>query len=137
MAVIYARKTSRKAQVAVRDINAMLSHASGENILVELEIDGDKANRMALVQEVQHSPVRRYFTRRFSCHLNGRENHAEVPLETVGTANGVILAAVEQSLRTLPIECLPRDLPDRVTVDVSAMNIGDTIHVRDISCRPE
>ena len=34
----------------------MLSHASGENILVELEIDGEKAG-LALVQEVQHAPV--------------------------------------------------------------------------------
>jgi large subunit ribosomal protein L25 len=35
-------------------------------------------------------------------------------------------------LRVLPIECLPRDLPDKITVDVSALNIGDSIHVRDI-----
>ncbi len=39
---------------------------------------------------------------------------------------------LEQSLRALAIECLPRDLPDRITVDVSALNIGDSIHVRDI-----
>jgi len=39
---------------------------------------------------------------------------------------------LEQNLRTLTIECLPRDLPDKVTVDVSALNIGDAIHVRDI-----
>jgi len=39
---------------------------------------------------------------------------------------------LEQSLRSLPIECLPRDLPDRLTVDVSNLNIGDSIHVRDI-----
>jgi large subunit ribosomal protein L25 len=35
-------------------------------------------------------------------------------------------------LRSLTIECLPRDLPDRITVDVSALNIGDSIHVRDM-----
>jgi large subunit ribosomal protein L25 len=39
---------------------------------------------------------------------------------------------LEQSLRALAIECLPRDLPDRISVDVSQMNIGDSIHVRDI-----
>jgi len=39
---------------------------------------------------------------------------------------------LEQNLRALAIECLPRDLPDRITVDVSALNIGDSIHVRDI-----
>jgi large subunit ribosomal protein L25 len=35
-------------------------------------------------------------------------------------------------LRALAIECLPGDLPDRITVDVSQLNIGDSIHVRDI-----
>ena len=51
-----------------------------------------------------------------------------------GTANGVknFGGLLEQSLRSLSIECLPRDLPDRITVDVSALNIGDAIHVRDI-----
>jgi large subunit ribosomal protein L25 len=39
---------------------------------------------------------------------------------------------LEQSLRALAIECLPGDLPDRITVDVSQLNIGDSIHVRDI-----
>src|SRR5204863_2006859 len=59
---------------------------------------------------------------------------AEVPLEPTGVANGVknFGGLLEQSLRSLMVECLPRDLPDRVTVDVSALNIGDSIHVRDI-----
>ena len=39
---------------------------------------------------------------------------------------------LEQNLRSLAIECLPRDLPDVITVDVSALNIGDAIHVREI-----
>src|SRR6267143_3186914 len=57
-AVIYGAKDKPQAlQLAARDINAMLSHASGENILVELEIAGEKSSRTALVKEVQHSPV--------------------------------------------------------------------------------
>jgi large subunit ribosomal protein L25 len=59
---------------------------------------------------------------------------AEVPLEPVGTPVGVKTfgGLLEQSLRTLAIECLPGDLPDRITVDVSELNIGDAIHVREI-----
>src|SRR5947208_15248826 len=59
---------------------------------------------------------------------------AEVPLEPVGTTIGVKTFAglLEQSLRALAIECLRGDLPDRITVDVSQLNIGDSIHVRDI-----
>jgi large subunit ribosomal protein L25 len=61
-----------------------------------------------------------------------------VPLEALGIANGVknFGGLLEQSLRSLAIECLPRDLPDRITVDVSELNIGDSIHVRQIQLPP-
>ena len=59
---------------------------------------------------------------------------ADVPLGPTGIAEGVKTfgGLLEQSLRSLAIECLPRDLPDALTVDVSHLNIGDSIHVREI-----
>src|SRR5437879_3696502 len=122
-------------QVAAREINAMMSHASGENVLVELQITGDGSTRTALVQEVQHSPVGGEI-RHVDFHAISMDQmiQAEVPLEPTGTAVGVKTfgGLLEQSLRALAIECLPGDLPDRITVDVSQLNIGDSIHVRDI-----
>ena len=57
-AIIYGGKTQAEPlQVSRRDISLLLSHASGENILVELEIEGEKSGRLALVQEVQHAPI--------------------------------------------------------------------------------
>jgi large subunit ribosomal protein L25 len=133
-AVIYGGKHKSQAlQVLERDINAMLSHASGENILVELEIAGE--NRTALLQEVQHSPVRGDVVHvDFHAISMDEKIEASVPLEAFGVATGVknFGGLLEQNVRALAIECLPRDLPDKVTVDVSALNIGDTIHVRDI-----
>jgi len=135
-AVIYGAKDKpQPLQLAARDINAMMSHAAGENVLVELEIAGEKSSRTALVQEVQHSPVGGDI-RHVDFHAISMDDtiQAEVPLEPVGTANGVknFGGLLEQSLRVLTLECLPRDLPDRITVDISQLNIGDSIHVRDI-----
>jgi large subunit ribosomal protein L25 len=134
-AVIYGGNDKpQPLQVSARDINAMMSQASGENVLVELEI-GDGQSRTALVQEVQHSPVGGEI-RHVDFHAVSMDQmiQAEVPLEPVGTAVGVKTfgGLLEQSLRALAIECLPGDLPDRITVDVSQLNIGDAIHVRDI-----
>src|SRR5947209_20042556 len=57
-AIVYGGKEKpQPLQVSRRDVNVMLSHASGENILVELEIGGEKNSRMAMIQEIQHSPV--------------------------------------------------------------------------------
>jgi large subunit ribosomal protein L25 len=135
-AIIYGGNDQPQAlQVAARDINAVMSHASGENVLVDLEVAGEESSRAVLVQEVQHSPVGGDI-RHIDFHAISMDQRiqAEVPLEPMGIANGVknFGGLLEQSLRALAIECLPRDLPDRITVDVSAMNIGDSIHVRDI-----
>ena len=133
-AVVYGGKEKpQPLQVSVRDVNKMLSHASGENILVELEIAG--GNRLALVQEIQHSPLGGNVLHiDFHAVSMDEKIHADVPLEASGMPNGVknFGGLLEQSLRSLSIECLPRDLPDRITVDVAALNIGDAIHVRDI-----
>jgi large subunit ribosomal protein L25 len=139
-AVIYGGKVKpQPLQVAARDINAMMSHASGENVLVDLEIAGEKSNRAALVQEVQHAPVGGEIVHvDFHAISMDETIQAEVPLEPTGTPDGVKTfgGLLEQSLRALTIECLPRDLPDRITVDVSQLNIGDSIHVRDIQLPP-
>ena len=135
-AVIYGGTDKpQPLQLTARDINVMLSHAAGENILVELEIAGEKANRAALVQEIQHSPVGGDVVHiDFHAISMDQKIQADVALEPVGVAEGVKTfgGLLEQSLRTLTVECLPRDLPDRITVNVSALNIGDSIHVRDI-----
>ena len=135
-AIIYGGNNKpQPLQVGAREINAMMSHASGENVLVELEIAGQDSSRTALVQEVQHSPVGGEI-RHVDFHAISMDQkiQAEVPLEPTGTAVGVKTfgGLLEQSLRALAIECLPGDLPDRITVDVSQLNIGDSIHVRDI-----
>ncbi|HEX8680642.1 MAG TPA: 50S ribosomal protein L25 [Chthoniobacterales bacterium] len=138
-AVIYGgNNTPEPLQISRRDISNVLSHASGENILVELEIAGD-TNRLAMVQEVQHAPVGGEVLH-VDFHAVSMDEmiEADVPLEPIGTANGVknFGGLLEQNLRSLSIECLPRDLPDVIQVDVSALNIGDAIHVRDIPLPP-
>lgn len=138
-AVIYgAKDKAEPLQISKRDIGTILSHASGENILVELEIEG-RGNRLALVQEVQHAPIGGDVLHvDFHAVSMDETIEAEVPLEPSGTANGVknFGGLLEQSLRALAIECLPRDLPDVISVNVSALNIGDAIHVRDIPLPP-
>ncbi len=115
-AVIYGGSNKpQPLQVTARDINAMMSQASGENVLVELEIAGEGSSRTALVQEVQHSPVGGDI-RHVDFHAISMDEmiQAEVPLEATGIAIGVKTfgGLLEQSLRALAIECLPANLPD-------------------------
>src|SRR5438876_802000 len=104
-AVIYGSKDKpQPLQVSARDINAMLSHASGENILVELEIDGEKSNRMAMVQEIQHSPVGGAALHiDFHAVSMDQAIQTDVPLAPIGVPEGVQAfgSLLEQSLRSL------------------------------------
>jgi large subunit ribosomal protein L25 len=137
-AVIYGAKDApANLEVSQKDIERLLSHAVGENILVDLEIsDGGKTtNRLSLIQEIQHHPVRGEVIHvDFHAVSMTEEIEAEVVIEPVGEAVGVKThgGLLQQNMRSLGIKCLPQNLPEIITVDVSALNIGESLHVRDI-----
>jgi large subunit ribosomal protein L25 len=141
-AVIYSAKdAATNLEVEKRDIENLLAHAVSENILVQLEIkDGEKTtSRLSLIQEVQHHPVRGEIIHvDFHAVSMNEEIDAEVVLEPAGEPVGVKTfgGLLQQSMRLLPIRCLPQDLPEIIVVDVSALNIGDSLHVRDIKLPP-
>ena len=62
------------------------------------------------------------------------EISAEVAIESTGEAEGVKTGGglLEQSIRSISIRCLPQNLPEIIRVDVSALQIGGSIHVRDL-----
>jgi large subunit ribosomal protein L25 len=60
--------------------------------------------------------------------------HAAVPVEPVGEANGVknFGGIMEVAIHELEVECLPKDLPEIIRIDVTALGLGQAIHVRDL-----
>jgi large subunit ribosomal protein L25 len=138
-AVIYGGKEApANLEIERREIEALLSKAVGENILVELEIQGatGTTSRLSLIQEVQHHPVKGDILHvDFHAVSMTEEIEAEVVLDPVGEAVGVKTfgGLLQQSMRALPIRCLPKDLPEIITVDVSALNLGEAIHVRELA----
>ncbi len=137
-AVIYGNKEKAlNLQVSYSDLNRLLTHATGEHFLVDLEIaDGaQKSNRLALIQEVQHHAVtRKVLHVDFHAVDAKKKLHAEVALETTGEAFGVKNKGgiLEMNLHSFAVECLPQDLPEVITIDVSALDVGDSIHVKDV-----
>jgi large subunit ribosomal protein L25 len=134
-AVIYgAHETPANLEVDRKAIENVLAHAANEHVLVELDIDG--ANKLSLIQEIQRHPVRGEILH-VDFHAVSRNETvtSEVPIESVGEPVGVKTGGglLQQQLRTLEIECLPQNLPDLLTVDVSALNIGDSLHVKDVT----
>lgn len=138
-AVVYGKDvTNLNLQLDKREISKILAHATSEHILVDLEIaqDGGTSNRLALIQEVQHHPLKRDVI-----HIDFHEVkadeiiHAAIPIEPVGEPDGVknFGGVMEVSVHELQVECLPKDLPELIRVDVSALGVGQSIHVRDLT----
>ena len=134
-AVIYSHNEAPVAlQVAESDIDTVLAHSVGEHLLVDLEIAGE-ANRLAIIKEVQHHPVTQDVQHVDFHGVSANEAiESSVPVEAVGEAAGVKNAGglLEQLVRNITISCLPQDLPEVINVDVSALGVGDTLHVKDI-----
>ena len=121
-----------------REISNLLSHATSEHVLVDLEIaDGGKtSSRLALIQEVQHHPLKRDVLHvDFHAVRADEKLHAEIPVEPFGEPAGVknFGGILEIALHSLEVECLPKDLPELIRIDVSGLNVGEAIHVKDIA----
>ena len=135
-AVIYSHNEKPVSlKVSERDITTLLSHAVGEHLLVDLEIAGGSASQLALIQEVQHHPVtQKVLHVDFHGVSANEEIESSIPVEPTGESVGVksFGGILEQLMRSLEIKCLPKDLPEIIYVDVSQLNIGNALHVKDI-----
>ena len=138
-AVIYGAKEPTQAlSLNSREIHNLLARATSEHVLVDLEIaDGDQVtNRLALIQEVQHHTLKRTVVHvDFHAVRADEKIHAQIPVETTGEPTGVknFGGILELAMHSIEIECLPKDLPDMITLDVTELNVGQAIHIRDIA----
>ena len=137
-ATIYGRQSApQNIEVISKEIADLLNHSVSENLLVDLTVEKDaRSKRLALVQEVQHHP------------LSGKVVHVDfhevaetervtifVPVETIGEPAGVKNGGgtLEHILHKLKVRCLPKDLPEQITLDVTALEIGKSLHIGDIA----
>ncbi len=109
----------------------------GDNVLIDLMIqDGKKAGqKVVVVRDLQVDPVTDQYLHAdlFEVAMD-EEISVEVPIVLVGKPEGVKMGGVlEQITREVTVECLPGNIPQSIEVDVSSLNIGDTIHIGDIT----
>ncbi|MEI8063069.1 MAG: 50S ribosomal protein L25 [Verrucomicrobiota bacterium] len=123
--------------VNTRELGDVLHSATGENVLVDLQVDdsGKTDNRLALIQEVQHHPFLDTILHVDFHELLATEKfHTKVPVRPSGEPVGVKTGGgvLEYVMRELHVECLPKDLPELLEVNVEKLEIGQSIHVKDV-----
>jgi len=119
--------------VSPRDIAAILSSAAGENTLFDLDVEGER--RKVILKEFQVEPVKGSLLHAdfYEVALD-KALEVKVPVEIVGTAVGVKVQGgiVDFVTRELSIECLPMDIPEKVSLDISELELGKHLRVSDI-----
>lgn len=119
------------------DLKHKLNKVKAENVILALTIkkNGQTVNKMAMLKEVQTDPVRREIihTDLYEIAMD-KEITVKVPLHIKGRATGVDQGGILQPVaREIELECLPTDIPEFIEVDVSSLNIGESIHIEDLT----
>lgn len=117
------------------DFEKIYNRYKGETVIYTLEIsNGEVLRKQAILKEYQRHPVTDKFIHLdFQAIEEGHTVELEVPIEFVGKPVGITKGGIlEIMIHELTIECLPKDIPDKITVDISHLDIGDSLHVRDI-----
>lgn len=130
-AIVYGKGIEPKC-ISVNATEWQLLSRNELNILSLVE---DGKETLVLLKEVQHDPIKNRtrhldfqairMDQKIKAHVAVRPGHA---LPAGASAGGLL----EQNLHEIEVESLPQDLPEEIVVDVSAMNLGDMIHVGDI-----
>lgn len=124
----------------IKQLRGALDPVRKRNTVVTLTIEGDGASRSlhALVKDLQIDVLRREITHVDLLAIDpNKEVRADVPIEFVGKPKGAISGGqIRIVLRSLGVRAKPSDIPVKLTVDVSPLEIGDVIHVSAIALPP-
>jgi large subunit ribosomal protein L25 len=133
-AIIYGH--SRQPQslaIDTRELEKLLERVAAGSTVFELSIDGRTAR--TLIREIQRHPVKRAILHvDFQELVAGEKVTVSIPIVFVGSSEGVRGGGIlDQVMHELRIRCDPSNIPNHVDVDVTPLQIGHSIHVRELS----
>ena len=133
--VLYGHgEDSVSLSVDANELQKLVHSISIENTIVDLDLGSGEPYKV-LIRELQRHPFRDEFVHIDFFHVAMDEKiQVEVPIVLIGTPTGVKNkgGVLDHQLRELEVFCLPGSIPEKIELDVSNLDIGDSIHVSDI-----
>ncbi|MDB6134660.1 MAG: ribosomal rRNA E-loop binding protein Ctc/L25/TL5 [Verrucomicrobiales bacterium] len=133
--VVYGKEVeSFNVRLRAKEVENILHHSVSEHILVNLTIEDTTETKLALIQDVQHNPLTGAILHvDFHSIREDEKIHSNVPLELTGESAGAKAGGLlEHLVHNLSIACLPKDLPEKIEVDVSGLEINGALHVNEL-----
>jgi len=139
--ILYGPETNPiMLSIDYKQLEKILKGKSAENIIFDLSIDsnGKNKSKRVMIKELQHDPVTRdYLHVDFYEISMEKELEVDIPVYLVNTPIGVTEGGIlEHIRRELKILCMPENLVDKIEIDVSGLNIGQSVHIEDVTFPP-
>lgn len=135
-AILYgAKQTPISLGIPAKDFNRVIHSGAGANVVLTLKFSGDKnEGKTAIIKEIQRDPVSHNVVHIDLLAISLKDKiTVNVPVMVTGLAPGIKEGGIlEYVQREVEIECLPTQIPENIMVDVSSLNINESIHVRDL-----
>jgi large subunit ribosomal protein L25 len=136
-AVLYSHGKSTPISMGDKEVTKVLNTEGGEHALINLKLEGAKgaADRLALIKDYQVDPISGKLMHVDLMEVAMNEKvKIQVAVHVTGQAIGVKEGGIFQyGQRHLEVECLPGQIPDFIEVDISALKINESLHVRNIT----
>jgi large subunit ribosomal protein L25 len=133
--VIYSDGGSaRSVSLPKHEFEQLLRHHASEHVMIKIQIDSG-AEESVLLKEVQHNAINGSVVHVDMQKVDmNKKLRVEVPVELVGEAEGVKNqgGVLDHLLHHVQIECFPADIPEEISVDVTALKLGETLTIKDI-----
>jgi len=139
--ILYGPETdSIMLSLDYKQLQKTLRGKSAESIIFDLRVDsnGKDNSKRVMIKEIQKDPVTRdYLHVDFYEISMEKELEVDIPVYLVNTPIGVSEGGIlEHIRRELKISCMPKNLVDKIEIDVSGLDIGQSLHIEDISFPP-
>lgn len=134
-AVIYGPKmTPELLSVNSKALSKVLKTSSAGQALLSLNMGDDASKRTVMIKELQSDPVSRTLLHVDFYEVDmDRKIRVNIPVIPVGKCKGVELGGMLQVIRReLEVLCFPADIPESIEIDVTELDVNESIHVEDI-----
>lgn len=136
-AVVYGRDMeSIHVSLDTKEAEYLFYNISVDNTIVDIEIDGQKEPLPTLVREIQTHPWKASLLHvDFMRIQQGVAVDVDIPVHLVGIPKGVRLSGgvLEQIIHDLPMRCIPSKIPESIEVDVTELDLNDSLHISDLT----
>jgi large subunit ribosomal protein L25 len=134
-AVVYGHhRDPQSLTLETRELEKLVERTAGAATVVELSLEGRTLR--TLIREIQRHPYKRQILHvDFQELVAGEAVSVEVPIRYVGTPEGVRSSGgiLDQIMHALTLEVDPSSIPDHIDVDISALGLNESLHVRDLA----